>query len=174
MHARRLLHVLFPCLAVAVAAMASPTDAAWPNAGEPSAHVVPAAQIPELKAAATPVSLDGQTLTLEAALTRDFMPIAPPGGRPLLAVLTLHTRDGAPVSGALKAEAAWIVKGDQAWVVGPLEQQSSGGSSAPRLVARGGPKWEPGSHVDVVVRLRSAAGQTALLALRGATIKRSE
>lgn len=173
-------HRLWPrLLALAALAMTTfpsqPGAEGWPAAaGGPPAHLTPMAQLPELEAAVTPASLAGQTLTLEAELTRDFMPIAPPGGRPLMAILTLQTSDGAAVSADVKADAAWIVKGDQAWAVPGLERQDvAGPKPVLRLVGRGGPKWDPGTRVDVVVRLRDGAGHTALLVARAVPIKRT-
>lgn len=109
------------------------------------------------------VSFGGQTLVLESYLWRDFMPVAPREGRPLAAVLRLRAR-GEPVSRAVRVDSAWVIWGDQVWATAPTADAPSGGDM--ELLARGGPRWPPGTEVDVVVRLRERNAYAFLRAAR--------
>jgi len=54
------------------------------------------------------------------------------------------------------------------------EQPRGAGAAAFAVVARNGPKWGPGVEVDVVVRLRDAAGHGVLLQAPGQLIGRTD
>ena len=110
------------------------------------------------------VSVDGATLRLEASLWRDFQPISPPDGKPLIAGLRVITVDGAPIPSTLRADSVWIYNGSGVWAASVTEEQlRTAGASFFDVVARNGPKWGPGIEVDVVVQLRDAAGDAVLL-----------
>jgi hypothetical protein len=121
------------------------------------------------------VSMDGATLRLEASLWRDFQPISPPDGKPLIASLRLLTVDGASIPSTLRADSVWIYNGAAVWSASVTEEQSrSAGASFFEVVARNGPKWGPGIEVDVVVQLHDAAGQPFLLQAPRALIGRTD
>jgi len=110
------------------------------------------------------ISLDGATLRLEASLWRDFQPISPPDGKPLIAGLRITTVDGAPIPSTLRADSVWIYNEAAVWAASVREEQPrSAGAPFFEVVARNGPKWGPGIEVDVVVQVRDAAGRAFLL-----------
>ena len=103
------------------------------------------------------------SLTLTTSLWRDFMPISPPDGKPLIAVMQIRTDDGSPVPAGIAADPSWGIYGDEVWssFVEPRPRSETG--PIYEVVARNGPKWGPGVSVDVVVRLRDAEGRVVLL-----------
>ena len=117
-----------------------------------------------LTSAPTSTVLAGHTLTLRASLWRDFQPITPPDGKPLVAVLQVTTDDGSPVPSSIRAEFVWIIYGTEVWTSVPQEERARA-ETAPlyEVVARDGPKWGPDVTVDVVVRLRDGNGPRSLL-----------
>ena len=117
----------------------------------------------ELTAAPTRITADGKVLTLGAELWRDFMPISPPGGKPLIAALRISTGDGSPVPAGIKVETSWIIHEGEVWSA-PVEQRPRG-ATAPsyEVVARNGPAWQPGGEAVAVVRLVDSKGRTFLL-----------
>ena len=118
----------------------------------------------ELATAPTRVSIGGKILMVETSLWRDFQPIAPPDGKPLIAVLHIKTEDGSGVSDAVRADMVWVLNGAQTWSAVPQEERERAETSPVyELVAREGPKWGPGISVDVIVRLRSTDGRAFLL-----------
>jgi hypothetical protein len=110
------------------------------------------------------VSIAGVALSVDASLWRDFQPISPPDGKPLVAILAVRTIDGTPIPAGLTADSAWIHNGDLVWGVAVAEEQPRGvGASFFEVVARNGPKWGPGVAVDVVIQLRDTAGRRFLV-----------
>ena len=129
----------------------------------------------ELHNAPQQTTLAGVTLQLETYLWRDYQPIAPPDGEPLIAVLRVKSVDGASIPAALQADSTWIINGDLVWATAVHEERPRG--TDPRfveVVARDGPKWGPGIAVDVVVRLRDGAGHEVLLQARAQWINRTD
>src|SRR5213592_847795 len=70
------------------------------------------------------VSVDGATLRLEASLWRDFPPISPPDGKPLIAGLRVLAVDGAPIPSTLRVDSVWIYNGAAVWAASVTEEQS--------------------------------------------------
>lgn len=124
----------------------------------------------ELVSAPTRIVADGKTLTLATSLWRDFMPISPPDGRPLIALLRISTDDGSPVPRSITADTSWVIHDGEVWSA-KVEQRPRA-ESAPiyEVIARNGPKWGPGVAVDVVVRLVDSQGRAFLLRAPGQTI----
>ena len=118
----------------------------------------------DLRLAPTSATVAGKIVTLATALGRDFQPISPPDGKPLIAVIRVRAADGFPVPTSVVAERAWVIYGDQLWSGSPREERSRSETSPLfETVLRDGPKWGPGVDVDVVVRLTTASGQSVLL-----------
>ena len=129
----------------------------------------------ELHNAPQQTRLAGVTLQLETYLWRDYQPIAPPDGEPLIAVLRVERVDGASIPAALQADSAWIINGDLAWATAVREDRPRGTDPLfVEVVARDGPKWGPGIAVDVVIRLHDGAGHQVLLQARAQWINRTD
>lgn len=109
------------------------------------------------------VEVEGVPLILETYLWRDFMPIAPPDGQPLVAILRVRAADGSPLPAGLAIPSASVYYQGWQWASAPQESPATGPSLL-EAVARGGPKWGPGVTVDVVVRL--ARGGSPPVSLR--------
>jgi hypothetical protein len=121
----------------------------------------------DLSATPTQVTVSGQTLTLEASLWRDFMPISPPDGKPLIVAARVKTLDGRAVPATLSADTLWVLNGSQVWSAPAREERPRAANPAVyEVVARDGPKWGPGIDVDVVLRLRDGARELYLRAPR--------
>lgn len=135
--------VLSTILLVAVASCGqSPTA--------PSGPATPAG----LRSAPTSLNLDGRRIVLVTSLWRDFMPISPPDGKPLIAVARVKADDGSPLPGSVRATDLWVVFNEALWHTAPKEERTRS-ETAPdyEVVARAGPNWGPGVTVDVVLRL---------------------
>ena len=129
----------------------------------------------ELRNAPEIASLDGVAVRLETFAWRNFQPISPPDGKPLIVVVRIKSMDGTVIPSTLKADSLWVVNGEIAWAASVREEQPRGPDwSFFEAVARDGPKWGPGVTVDVVVRLRGASGQRALVQVRGQVVGRTE
>jgi hypothetical protein len=124
----------------------------------------------QLAAAPTRIVADGKALTLRAALWRDFMPISPPDGKPLAAVLQIVTEDGSQVPATVTADTSWVLHGADVWSATVEQRPRAETAPAYEVIARNGPKWGPDVSVDVVVHLVDSAGRSILLRAAGQTI----
>jgi hypothetical protein len=118
------------------------------------------------------VAIDGHEYTLTASAWRDFQPIAPPDGQPLVVVLKMSAADKTPVP-ALLVDNVWVLKGREQWSTKPERAIPEQAVSHLETSVRGGPKWGPGIKVDVVVRLKRGE-QTWLVRAAGVDIKRTD
>jgi hypothetical protein len=129
----------------------------------------------ELRAAPLSVTLAGKVLVLEAYAWRNFEPVIPEGGPPLDAALRITTADASPVPTTIRADAAWLLFGDEVWATEVAEQHNRfPGAAYFEVVARNGPHWPTGASVDVVVRVSEVGGRRYLLRAPGSVINRVE
>jgi hypothetical protein len=128
-----------------------------------------------IAAAPERVQIGGREYTLTASAWRDFQPIAPPDGQPLIVVVKVSPTDVQPIPGNLAIDRVWAVNGNDRWSV-ELEPATLRGVTAPtnlEAAVRGGPKWGPGIKVDVVARLKQGK-KTFLVRAAGVEIKRTD
>jgi hypothetical protein len=118
---------------------------------------------PQVRSASEKVVLGGVTVRLETYLWRDFQPVSPPDGKPLMAVLRVRSVDGAAVPSTTRADSVWIINGATTWVAGVLPASTAGDTTYIEVFARDGPKWGPGIHVHVVLRVRDGSTPPVLL-----------
>jgi hypothetical protein len=128
----------------------------------------------EVIAAPTRVEVDGHELTLETHLWRDFQPITPPNGQPLIAVVRVKTVDGRPFPSSVTAERISIVYGQEVWTSTLGLEHANSQPGTLEVVARDGPKWGPHVNVDVVVHLRGSGGDEFLLRAENQPIGRTD
>jgi hypothetical protein len=146
-------------------------------AASPSASVAPAASAsPALASARTQVTIGGRVYRLASddfTLWRDFMPVAPPGGRPLAAAIHVVVEDGAAFPTTITVDHIWVY-GPTAWEPATFEVRRApeGGTRVNEIeiFANDGPKWDPGTEADIVVQLRSG-GSTYLLRIDNVTVR---
>ena len=120
----------------------------------------------DLLAAPLAIEINGSQFTLETFLNRDFMPTENAGGSPLTAVALLTAVDGQPFPAEIDGTRIWVIKGSEVWETNFADE------SRPRdqahlyqlqKVARGGPKWDVGAQVEVIVRVTVSADSSYLL-----------
>jgi len=138
---------------------------------EPGVPLIPAPA--DVRSAPATVSVDGATLQLTTSLWRDFMPMAPPDGQPLAAILRVTDLKGGKLPSGLDAQAAWVIVGNMAWYFVPAP---SGTPSQTVLEFRGGdgPRWSPGTKADVVIELRDLTGASYRIQARQQVIARTD
>lgn len=122
----------------------------------------------------TVVQVNGRELALEAHLWRDFQPVAPPNGQPLVAVLYVKTTDGSPFPAGVTADQVTVVYGEERWTARARQENPSWRQDILEVVARNGPRWGPHVNVDVVVRLRGPGDKVHLLRAPNQRIGRTD
>jgi len=129
----------------------------------------------EVLAAPTRAVVAGQSVHLDTYLWRDFMPVSPPDGKPLIAVARILADSGATVGAAVTADSLWVIADGRAWAARATEEQPRSATGAGfEVVARDGPKWGPGVRVDVVVRLHDGTGGTVYVRAADQLIRRTD
>lgn len=120
--------------------------------------------VKELQGVPEQLELGDRKLKIETYLWRDFMPISPPGGKPLIGAIKLMSIDKKPLPKGVRIETVWVINGDEVWKSAVTEVRE-GKEGAPMLevVVRDGPKWKPGTAVDVVVLVKDGKGETHML-----------
>lgn len=129
----------------------------------------------ELITAPETITIGGKSLLIEAHLWRDFMPLSPPGGRPLIASITLKTADGTNLPKGIEVVSVWVFNGEAVWF-SPQNKFTTqrDDPTAINLVIRDGPKWGPGINVDVIVELKDAENRSFLLRVSRQPILRTD
>lgn len=139
----------------------------------------PEAETPDpaaLRAAPTTATVAGADLTLSAYLWRDFMPgpDAPEDGSGLLGALYVQPAEGAALPAGVRADAVFVVDGDETWAATPEVAADVDLYNRLALRVSDGPAWDVGRRVDVVVRLRDGGGETHLLRAADQPIHRTD
>jgi hypothetical protein len=127
----------------------------------------PGVSLEELLDAPLLISAGGRDFILETFLWRDFMPISPPDGRPLSAIIWIVATDSLAIPLTFTADRIYIISGKDVWeseLASPDGSEGSGEDYKLERIARNGPKWGPNSVVDVVVRLFTGGEITYLRA----------
>jgi hypothetical protein len=132
----------------------------------PQIDVPPEIPLDELRNSADTIVVEGRTLTLSTDLWRDFQPISPPDGKPLICILYITATDTARLPTGISSDGVWIVYGQQTWrSYFSKEARPPGEADLNQIIeiARDGPKWGPGVDVDVIVRVFDGKGTSQLL-----------
>lgn len=126
----------------------------------------PSIPISQLLASPDTIIVDGRQLYLATYLNRDFMPISPPDGKPLVVNCYVSSTDTLDVNELISTDAIWVVYLGQvwrSWLTTPTAPINPYWAKSVAGIARDGPKWGPHVNVDVVVRVIDSKGKTQLL-----------
>jgi len=124
--------------------------------------------IDELLAVPEEIEIDSRTFVLETFIWRDFQPICPPDGNPMIAIIWVVATDSLPFPLSVDFDYLWIIKDeDNVWVTGFEEDETKIEDCRLEKVARDGPKWDVELPypvlVDAVVQIKDGAGNRYLL-----------
>jgi len=111
--------------------------------------------VDDLLTAPEDLLINNREYILESCLWRDFQPICPPDGQPLIGVIIVIATDSLQFPSSLDADHVWVINGNDVWDTELINRYSPYGQEY-KIVKRtkdSGPKWGPGIYVDVVVQL---------------------
>lgn len=123
----------------------------------------PSAFLKVLQGAPEKIEMGGREFTLETFLWRDFMPMCPPEGRPLIAKTYVVASGEEEFPAWLDADYVWVINGEEVWEEQLTNERVPGKTNEFIRIARDGPLWKPLIRVDVVVRVVDAKGNEYLL-----------
>ncbi len=92
------------------------------------------------------------TYSLDTYMWRDFMPISPPDGKPLIVITKVYAYNVEDFPLTTNIERLWIIDGTNIKSANATDEFSVEGAKY-EMVFRDGPKWGPGIKIDVVVKL---------------------
>ena len=128
----------------------------------------------ELVTAPTSGTIAGQNVSVEPYLWRAFMPVSPPDGKPLVAIVRVRAA-GAALSSTVTADSIWVISESSAWGSRAVQEKPrTDTGDVLEVIARDGPKWGPGTRVDVVVRLRDNTGRVIFVRASDHLISRTD
>ena len=120
------------------------------------------------------IEIDGQEFSLSSYLWRDYMPISPIDGKELAAVVYIATSDSSQFPLDLKADKMWVLNKDEIWEAQLTNGTQPDGNFKIKKSANGGPKWDVGSEVIVVVQLVDKNNQIYYIKEDGSLIRRTD
>ena len=116
--------------------------------------------------------IGGVRLELSCFLWRDFQPNSPPNGKPLRASVNIRAGNGQNLPAAVQPTKLYLVSGEKIWQ-GPLRIERA----SPQIIsasASNGPKWDPGTRVDVIVEFMTADSSRHLIRAAQQLIQRTD
>lgn len=120
------------------------------------------------------IKVADQEYMLETYLWRDFMPVSPPGGKLLIALIQVVELNEAPIAPDLELEYLWIIHDREIWFTTFTDEIPPSPEHELHRIARDGPRWDPGTEVDVIVGLSRGNGPIELLRAPGQMIRRTD
>jgi len=101
------------------------------------------------------LSIDSYHYFLNVWLNRDFMPICPPDGRPLVCLNCLISMDSTVIPQNIDIIKQYVINNDTIWIKQYVDEDEREEMINFKLckVAGDGPMWNPGIFVDVIVEV---------------------
>ena len=133
---------------------------------------LPSMTVDELLASPDTLRAGGMMLSAELYLGRDFMPVAPPEGWPLVAFALLNGSPPGNFPPSVSDVYVWVIR-DSSEVWGAtmsfqgIDPSRNGAHS---YYAAEGPLWGPGILVDVVIGVRTSPTEVSLALFRDVRI----
>jgi hypothetical protein len=108
----------------------------------------------------TKIIIGTQEYFLEAYLWRDFMPISPPDGKPLISINWLVSSDSTPIPTNISMVKQFVIKNDSVWIADYEIPNLTSPDYKLHRTSRNGPKWGPHITVDVISKLTDTYTKT--------------
>ena len=99
------------------------------------------------------------SFVLEAYLWRDFMPVSPSGGKPLVAINKLISTNLIPIPDNIHLARQYVIYNDFCWISSYEDEERPQDKYRQEKISRNGPLWGPGVRVDVVVAVYDSKTQ---------------
>jgi hypothetical protein len=131
--------------------------------------------VTELLASPESLLVDGMTLSAQPGLNRDFMLGGPPDGSPLTAGVFLNGSPPGTLPASVTDVYLWAIRDSSAvWdtTLG-FWQIDWTRNGAHQYVVGGGPRWDPGILVDVVIGVRTSPHNVSFGLFRNVLITES-
>ncbi len=99
--------------------------------------------------------IGSNSFILDAYLWRDFQPVSPPDGKPMISINWLINTDSTAIPDNIDMIKQYVIYEDSIWI---SEYENEYRTNLPEYkiekVSREGPKWGPKIYVDVISKVR--------------------
>ncbi len=103
------------------------------------------------------LKIESNSFVLDAYLWRDFMPISPSDGKPMISINWLRNIDSTEISSNIDLIKQFVIYNDSIWI---SEYENESRPIQPEFkiekVSREGPKWGPKIYVDVISKVHDS------------------
>ena len=133
--------------------------------------------IQELKTKAVDtLKIESNSFVLDAYLWRDFQPVSPPNGKPMISINWLIDVNSVKIPANISMVKQYVIYGDSIWT---SDYENEIRPSQPEYkiekISRNGPEWGPKVYVDVVSQIYdSNADKTHYLVFKNVFIERTD
>lgn len=87
---------------------------------------------------------------LDAFLWRDFQPMSPQNGKPLISINRLVDVDSLDIPDNIDLKKQYVIHNNLIWIAEYTDEEHYTPSNMLKRVSRNGPKWGPDEFVDIV------------------------
>jgi len=113
------------------------------------------------------IEIDGREFFMETFIWRDFQPICPPDGNPMVAIIWVVAADSQQFPSSVDFDYLWVInEEDDVWATDLYPRMPTLEYWKLEKDAHDGPKWDVEPYpvlVDAVVRVKDGAGNEYLL-----------
>ena len=99
------------------------------------------------------ITIDSHDYFLNATLWRDFMPISPPNGKPLISLNWLISSDSSAIPSNIKLVLQYVINSDSVWIADYLNDTRNAPVYKIEKISNDGPKWGPFIYVDIIAKI---------------------
>jgi hypothetical protein len=99
------------------------------------------------------ILIDAYNYFLEAFLWRDFQPISPPNGQPLISINWLVRADSNAIPSNIKLKLQYVINGDSVWIADYMNDTRSSPEYKQEKISMNGPKWGPNIYVNIIAKI---------------------
>jgi hypothetical protein len=104
------------------------------------------------------LAIGSNSFVLEAYLWRDFMPVSPPNGQPMISINWLISTDLVRIPNNISMVKQYVFYNDEIWVSDYENEAPAPSLPEYKLerISRNGPKWGPHIYVDVISQIHDS------------------
>ena len=104
------------------------------------------------------LTIGSNSFVLDAYLWRDFQPVSPANGKPMISINWLVSTDFAKIPENISMVKQYVFYEDEIWVADYENEAPAPSLPEYKLerISRNGPKWGPQIYVDVISQIRDS------------------
>lgn len=120
--------------------------------------------------------IDSNRFVLDAYLWRDFMPISPPGGKPMISINWLIDIDSTEIPDNIDLIEQYVIYNDSIWICTyEDEPRPAQPDYMIEKICREGPKWDTGIYVDVISKVHDySSDRDYYIRIKSVYVERTE